>query len=243
MLTCGVWVRRGIAKEVPDKVALTEDDLKQLLDNTKEKIKGIEDTDGQDLDDEKLSILNSNVSDKNDSNVKEEMNEDEDSDAEIRAEYGLDGYDEEGTLMDGAGMSGLMYFKSNDDDPYIDIKDMDDDEKNDFLIKSDDNLFVVGKMEEDYSCLDVYVYNEDEDSCYVHHDIILDSFPLCLEWLSFDPALNGKSGNYVALGTMEPDIQVWDLDIVDTVEPAFILAGTKKKKKKKKNHQIVKRKI
>ena len=42
----------------------------------------------------------------------------------------------------------------------------------------------------------ILVYNEDEDSCYVHHDIILDSFPLCLEWLSFDPTLNGKSGNY-----------------------------------------------
>ena len=44
--------------------------------------------------------------------------------------------------------------------------------------------------------IDILVYNEDEDSCYVHHDIILDSFPLCLEWLSFDPTLNGKSGNY-----------------------------------------------
>ena len=29
-----------------------------------------------------------------------------------------------GTLMDGAGMSGLMYFKSNDEDPYINIKDV-----------------------------------------------------------------------------------------------------------------------
>ena len=41
------------------------------------------------------------------------------------------------------------------------------------------------------------VYNEEEDSLYVHHDILLESFPLCLEWLSFDPALNGKSGKFV----------------------------------------------
>ena len=40
-------------------------------------------------------------------------------------------------------------------------------------------------------------------------------------------------GNYVASGTMESDIHVWDLDVVDTVEPAFTLAGMKKKKKKK----------
>ena len=32
---------------------------------------------------------------------------------------------------------------------------------------------------------------------------------------------------------MEPEIQIWDLDIVNTIEPAYTLAGQKKKKKKK----------
>ena len=39
-------------------------------------------------------------------------------------------------------------------------------------------------------------------------------------------------GNYVAVGTMEPEIQIWDLDIIDTIEPAFML-GVKKKKRRK----------
>jgi len=271
MLTCGVWVHRGVAKEIPDKVELTREDLNKILEETKEKLKEVDGSvdisklekecmEGELPTDEEDESSNDNendeevdeeadvgVKDSGDDEVSEEDEEEEDpliwpagdmdaDDKAIAKEYGLEDYDDGGVRMTGAGMAGLIYFDNKEDDPYVDLKKMKEEDEEDLHIKPGDNLFVVGKMEDEFSCLDIYVYNEDEDNMYVHHDIVLESFPLCLEWLSYDAALEGKSGNYVAVGTMEPSIEVWDLDIIDTLEPAFVLEGCKKKKKKKKNN-------
>ena len=38
------------------------------------------------------------------------------------------------------------------------------------------------------------VYNEDEGSLYVHHDIMLESVPLVIEWLNYDVATENQPG-------------------------------------------------
>jgi periodic tryptophan protein 1 len=85
-------------------------------------------------------------------------------------------------------------------------------------------MVVVGQTEDVYSHLEVQIYDEFDNHLYVHHDIMLASYPLCLEWLNFDPE-SDVAGNLVAVGTMSPQIEVWDLDIVDCVEPAFVSVG------------------
>lgn len=80
---------------------------------------------------------------------------------------------------------------------------------------------------------------------YVHHDIALPEFPLCLSWMDCPPfAQTGESqsfGNYMAVGTFDPSIEIWNLDVLDVLEPSAILGGlnqddskAKKKKKAKK---------
>lgn len=44
-------------------------------------------------------------------------------------------------------------------------------------------------------------------------------------------------GNFLALGTMEPVIEIWDLDVLEALEPAGIL-GSKPQKKKKKLKKV-----
>lgn len=118
-----------------------------------------------------------------------------------------------------------------------------------------DNLLVTAKTEDEISQLEIYVYDETQENLYVHHDLMLPHFPLCLEWLDFPPASTSSSepvdgmakrGNYVAVGTLDPEIEIWSLDVVESMYPDMILgrpdktaahvpvpAGTGKKKRKK----------
>jgi periodic tryptophan protein 1 len=48
--------------------------------------------------------------------------------------------------------------------------------------------------------------------------------PLCLEWLDFAPSTSGEQrGNFIAVGTLDPEIEIWSLDVVDGIYPDSIL--------------------
>ncbi|KAF3939555.1 Xenin [Dactylella cylindrospora] len=168
-------------------------------------------------------------------------------------EYNLDTYDDDGADGGDAqtmGMFGniksLAYHENNSEDPYITIPDNeDDDEREELQILPTDNLLLAGRFEDELAHLEVYVYEDDSDNLYVHHDLMLPAIPLCIEWIDLPirttPAPNIK-GNLAAVGTTDPDIEIWNLDTVDSLFPDAILGAgsnpklesSKKSKKKKK---------
>jgi periodic tryptophan protein 1 len=113
-------------------------------------------------------------------------------------------------------------------------EEFDEEELDDLTLRPSDLLFVAAKTEDEISQLEIYVYEEQaigesggiEDNLYVHHDLMLPFFPLCLEWIDFPfEDKNGEKGNFVAVGSFEKQIEIWNLDVLDLVYPTVTLNG------------------
>ncbi|CAB1419016.1 unnamed protein product [Pleuronectes platessa] len=237
-ITCVGWVKRGVSKENPDKVELSKEELERIINEAKQDLGDLAAEEEEDDDDEGLPPEPSadEIAAEAAEVPKHEKEDGREEDDDL-AEYGLDRYDEEdsATANLGDSLAGLTVFSCNDEDPYITIKDTDQYEREDFQIKPNDNLILSGRAEKDCCNLEIHIYNSEEESLYVHHDILLPAYPLCVEWLNFDPTPGEGTGNYAAVGNMTSQIDVWDLDVVDCLEPVFSLGSKKASKKKKKS--------
>ncbi|EGO52924.1 hypothetical protein NEUTE1DRAFT_150359 [Neurospora tetrasperma FGSC 2508] len=251
MITTTAWVPRGFAAPFPTKYTFDEKEFERIAALAKLQLDDAQD----DLDEAKEKEANGNVSDKEDDDtaMKVDTRDEIEIDDDLK-EYDLEHYDDDDDNVGEAqqmGMFGnvksLAYYESNQEDPYITLKEEeeDDEDREDLQILATDNLLLAAKIEDELAHLEVYVYEDAADNLYVHHDIMLPAIPLCLEWLDIPvskPGVDKDSiGNFVAIGTFDPDIEIWDLDTVDCMYPNAILGqggnpeDEKKKKKKKKS--------
>eukprot|EP00796_Vickermania_ingenoplastis_P008061 gene8061-5613_t len=110
----------------------------------------------------------------------------------------------------------------------------DEDEVGDRIFKDTDLVFAVAAADEGEgaeaaaaagaaaSRLELYTYDEPEDNLFIHHDMDLAAFPLCTAWLT-----DGTT-SLMAVGTMLPFIEIWALDVMDSVAPVLLLGGCAK---------------
>jgi len=131
----------------------------------------------------------------------------------------------------------------DDEENYPDgFDEISDEEEEDFTIHQTDALIACTTAQDDFSNIEVYIFDEISQSLYVHHDIMLSAYPLCIEWL---PLKTNQKANYAIVGSFLPEIEIWNLDIQDALEPDLTLGKVdaedsdkyykKNLKKKKKN--------
>ena len=136
-----------------------------------------------------------------------------------------------------SSIRGLTFHRDAADDPYVTMDgaaEDEDQEREELEIYPTDSLLVAARTEDDVSQLDVYVYDEAQENLYVHHDLLLPAMPLCLEWIDYTPAPGeadgreieaGRPGNFIAVGTLDPEIEIWSLDVLEGLYPDAILGA------------------
>ncbi|KAG8342540.1 hypothetical protein TRVL_06636 [Trypanosoma vivax] len=119
---------------------------------------------------------------------------------------------------DGDDKSG-MQFGGGGDTILEQVESEDEDEVNDITFRETDLVFVVAAADPKQPRLELYVYDEPEDNMYVHHDMEVAAFPLSSAWLT------EGTMSLCAVGTMKPFVEIWNLDVIDAVEPVCLLGG------------------
>ena len=89
------------------------------------------------------------------------------------------------------------------------------------------NMFYFSQSSKDYASLEINIFDTRESNLYVHHDIPLPSFPLCLALGNVigDQSNSTTTGNYCAVGSFETGIEIWNLDVMNALEPSLVLGG------------------
>ncbi|KAK5112458.1 hypothetical protein LTR62_004214 [Meristemomyces frigidus] len=253
MITATAWVPRGRAAAHPTKYEFDEDEYKRIVKASKLELNdaraGLEDAKmslAKANGAAKEVAAGAAVEEDDGSEDGEDGVEVEDGDDDLK-EYDLDNYDEEPQAMEGEDdeedeeegmdksifgtLGGLAYYKDNNDDPYLELPKegdaSDDEEREELEIAATDNLVLAVKVEDEVAGLEVYVYEDTgSGNMFIHHDVMLPAIPLCVEWFDTRPNKATELGNFAAVGTMDPDIELWDLDVVDNMYPTAILGQT-----------------
>lgn len=263
MISSSCWVPRGFASEFPEKYELDDAEMERINKMAQLELQDAK----EDLEEAQKSQGLQSQAELDDDLKEYNLESYDDDEAEGEAV----------SIFPGLTASDATYAENEDGDAILSLPTEREtqEEKQEMQIYPTDNLVLATRTEDDVLYLDVYVYDDgagapegsqeeeadklDEDvangmvresTLYVHHDIMLPAFPLCVEWVNFRPGTASEAtdnvGNFAAIGTFDPQIELWNLDCIDKAFPdvilgepqqnSYALLALKKKKKKSKLH-------
>ncbi|KAL1215648.1 Dynein assembly factor with WD repeat domains 1 [Cardamine amara subsp. amara] len=231
MITSLSWIPKGASKAMPDAAETpSEEQIKELIHNGTLKKSTLSDMDEDD------EIQNSEVAHAKavaksfgqpsslSNGASSSSSTDADNVAKFLKELDMDNYDEEDDEIElFSSGQGDLYYPSNEMDPYLKDTNVnyDSEDLDDVTIRPTDSLVVCATVKDKVNYLEVYVcedFGNGTYNMYLRHDIIISEVPLCSAWLDC-PLKGGDKGNFVAVGSMDSSIEIWDLDLVDDILP------------------------
>jgi len=227
------WIKQPKKTINIDNVKLSTKELKDILHKESNLSQSDEEVDENDTEEK-----NSDDNDlEEDTNAKANLSKNTEIDSkelEGLEEFNLEDYDDEQDFY--VEKFSDFYMPDSDADSNYSGASESEDEKEALTLRKNDNMLICAKCKKSSNCLEVYVFNHESNDFYVHHHIDLyESSPICLQWLDFDAGFdpnddNGTTsgpvsdkGSFIAVGTMESLIQIWDLNVVNQMEPDFVL--------------------
>ncbi|KAI9915022.1 hypothetical protein PsorP6_007946 [Peronosclerospora sorghi] len=237
MISALAWVPKGASRRLPERLKLTDEEMNMLRDVAIEE----EAAAAAAAEKEEEMPLEATMASDEDVAGSEAVGHDGNG---LPLSFNMDQYDDEDDdaaiknyIGTGAGAMDETEEEDGDDEqmqehaqaPAKDQHDEDDDD-DDVEIRPSDSVILVANTEEECSTLEVQVYDDTTGALYVHHEINLPAFPLCLAWMDcapvpLDPRTGPVEGSFVAVGTFKPGIEIWDLDVLDVLEPMATLGG------------------
>uniref|UniRef100_M4BA11 Uncharacterized protein n=1 Tax=Hyaloperonospora arabidopsidis (strain Emoy2) TaxID=559515 RepID=M4BA11_HYAAE len=234
MISALAWVPKGASRRLPEKLVLTDREVQLLQERAHKEEEAEAEEEGPNPDEKDSNGLPVSF--------KMDDYDDEDDDVALKnfidcstGPSAIDDEDEEGEdeLNDVVEDVAMDEKEKEHEEPEDEEEDQDDEleiDKEDVEIRPTDSVILVANTEEDFSTLEVQVYDDENGALYVHHEINLPAFPLCMAWLDcapvpLDPRTGPVDGSYVAVGTFKTGIEIWDLNVMDVLEPSATLGG------------------
>jgi len=207
------WVPRGKADPNPIQHELTREEVELLKQRAAHAKEEAEDEDPEMA----VEVEKPKEKKSKEKKQKKEEKEEEDEEDDVVKLYGLQDYDTETGPEEFLDPAKDPYLVGNDDDE-------DEDEVADLRILPTDNILLVAhSLKAVRNMIEVKIF--EEKRLFTHHEFEISAPPLCVEWLDATPGDLEHPGHLVAIGTMHPDIELWNLNILEPFDPVGRLGG------------------